>query len=197
VLLHEDGTIESAGDAWRGTSAYKLLRERPVSDLPASPYEVFAPPGAAPLCRRAVMEELGGYDERFFLYYEDVDLSWRARLAGYRALVVPGARVVHLGGASSRDNRSRASFHIARNSLWCAVRCPPEVHPRALVRASRREYQSARSAGIGASYLRGRAAGLLGLPGQLRRRRVLQASRVVDVAELSAFLARQEEALQG
>lgn len=196
VLLHEDGTIESAGDAWRGTSAYKLLRERDVTALPAEPYEVFAPPGAAPLCRRSVMTELGGYDERFFLYYEDVDLSWRARLAGYRALLVPGARVVHLGGASSRDNVSRASFHIARNSLWCAVRCPPQVHPRVLLRASRREYKTARRAGIGASYLRGRIAGVVGLPAQLRRRRALQGARVVDVQALTEFLAHQEDVLQ-
>jgi hypothetical protein len=70
------------------------------------------------------------------------------------------------------------------------------VHPRALVRASRREYQSARKAGIGASYLRGRAMGILGLPGQLRRRRKLQAARVVDVTELTAFLARQEQAVR-
>jgi GT2 family glycosyltransferase len=193
VLLHEDGTIESAGDAWRGTSAYKLLRERNVSELPTEPYEVFAPPGAAPLCRRAVMKELGGYDEEFFLYYEDVDLSWRARLLGYRAVLVPSARVVHLGGASSRDNVSRASFHIARNSLWCAVRCPPDVHPRALIRATRREYRFAREIGIGRSYFRGRVAGVLGLPAQLRRRREIQATRVVDLEALTAFLDRQED----
>jgi GT2 family glycosyltransferase len=197
VLLHKDGTIESAGDAWRGTSAYKLLREQPVGALPHQPYEVFAPPGAAPLFRTDVVRQLGGYDETFFLYYEDIDLAWRARLLGHRAVLVPAARVTHLGGASStgRQQAARAWFHIARNSLWCAVRCPPEVHPRALLRATRRELSTARERGVAGAYLRGRAAGVVGLPRQLRRRRALQAGRLVDTRALATFLATQEEHL--
>lgn len=195
VLLSPDGVVESAGDAWRGTSAYKLLRDRPAAELPARPYEVFAPPGAAPLCRRAVLRDLGGYDERFFLYYEDVDLSWRARLAGHRALQVPTARVTHLGSATSSAKQSRAWFHIARNSLWCAVRCPPEVHPRALLRATRRELSDARRRGVATAYLRGRTAGVIGLPRQLAIRRALQRSRVVDVGSLDGFLRGQQQLL--
>ena len=62
--------------------AYKLLRDRPLDELPAEPYPVFAAPGAAPVFRRDVFDALGGYEERFFLYYEDVDLAFRAVLAG-------------------------------------------------------------------------------------------------------------------
>ena len=197
VLIAATGLVESAGDAWRGTSAYKLLRGCSVAELPTSTYEVFAPPGAAPLFRRDTFVELGGYDEQFFLYYEDVDLAWRARLQGFRAVLVPTAQVVHLGGVSSRDREARAWFHIARNSLWCAVRCPPHVHPRALLRASRREFRTARERGVASAYLRGRAAGVLGLGRQLRRRRTLQAGRTVDVASLQSFLSRQQQCLDG
>jgi GT2 family glycosyltransferase len=57
--------------------------------------EVDAVSGAAFAIRRTVFERLGGFDERFFMYVEDSDLSWRARLAGYRCLYVPGAIVEH------------------------------------------------------------------------------------------------------
>jgi hypothetical protein len=67
------------------------------------------------------------------------------------------------------------------------------VHPRALLRATRREYRFAREIGIGRSYFRGRVAGVLGLPAQLRRRREIQATRVVDLEALTAFLDRQED----
>ena len=84
------GRIESAGDQYSAAGyAYKLLRDRPLDELPAEPYRVFAAPGAAPVFRRDVFDALGGYEERFFLYYEDVDLAFRAVLAGWHALLVP------------------------------------------------------------------------------------------------------------
>ena len=93
------------------------------------PYPVFAAPGAAPVFRRDVFERLGGYEERFFLYYEDVDLAFRAILAGYHALHgARRARVVHRLGATTRSH-ARARFYVARNSVWCAVRCLPETGP--------------------------------------------------------------------
>jgi|YNPNPStandDraft_1061719.scaffolds.fasta_scaffold77505_2 GT2 family glycosyltransferase len=57
--------------------------------------EVDAVSGAAFAIKRKVFEELGGFDERFFLYMEDTDLSWRARLAGYKCLYVPQSIVYH------------------------------------------------------------------------------------------------------
>ena len=192
VLLDDRDVVESAGDAWRhGTSAYKLLQGRPVTEVPQRPYEVFAPPGAAPLVRRDAFLSLGGYDESFFLYYEDVDLAWQARLQGWRALVVPGAQVEHLLGASGRPFRTW--FHVSRNSLWCAVRNPPELHPRLLLRATRREWTAAGRRGVRLPYALGRLAGLAGLPRQLAVRRRRQRQRTVDVTALQEFLARQEE----
>ena len=158
--------------------------------LPGTPYEVFAPPGAAPLFRRDVFLALGGYDESFFLYYEDVDLAWRARLCGHRAVVVPGARVTHELGASSRP--FRAWFHISRNSLWCAVRNVPDLSARRLLAATRREWRAAGRRGVRWPYACGRVAGVAGLPRQLLVRRRVQASRTVDVAALQEFLERQE-----
>ncbi len=63
----------------------------------ASPADVAAVSGAAFAVRRAVWEELGGFSEIFFMYYEETDLSWRAQRAGYRCLHVPASVVYHAG----------------------------------------------------------------------------------------------------
>ncbi len=75
--------------------------------------------GACVLVRRSVLEQLGGWDERFFLYGEDVDLSRRIRDAGWELLYVPEASVLHVGGASEpRENLlpvlARARLQYAR-----------------------------------------------------------------------------------
>ena len=53
--------------------------------------------------RQAFLEQIGGLDERFFLYSEDEDLGRQARARGVKSLLVPRARAVHLGGASTPD----------------------------------------------------------------------------------------------
>jgi len=188
VLLDPDGVVESAGDHYdRAGYATKLGRGARADELPLAPYDVFAPPGACPLVRREVALALGGYCDRFFLYYEDVDLSFRALLAGYRSVVVPSARVEHDLGRSSAGS-ARPWFFIGRNSLWCAVRCLPDATPGMLWRRTRTEWRTARRRGGGNAYLRGRVAALFGLAWALRTRRAIQASAVVDRAALWALL---------
>jgi GT2 family glycosyltransferase len=182
------GRIESAGDQYDPAGfAYKLLRDRPLSDLPARPYPVFAAPGAAPVFRRDVFERLGGYEERFFLYYEDVDLAFRAVLAGFHALLVPDALVTHRLGATTRSH-ARARFYVARNSVWCAVRCLPETGPLRLSRRWLSELRTNRPRRLIGVELAGRAAGLAGVPRALRERREIQDARVPGLDELGVFL---------
>jgi GT2 family glycosyltransferase len=182
------GRIESAGDQYDPAGfAYKLLRDKPLSDLPADPYPVFAAPGAAPVFRRDVFERLGGYEERFFLYYEDVDLAFRAVLAGFHALLVPDAHVTHRLGATTRS-LARARFYVARNSVWCAVRCLPETGPLRLTRRWLSELRTNRPRRLIGVELAGRAAGLAGVPRALRERREIQDARVPGLDELGVFL---------
>lgn len=182
------GRIESAGDQYAPPGyAYKLLRDHPLDDLPAEPYRVFAAPGAAPVFRREVFDALGGYEERFFLYYEDVDLAFRAVLAGLHALVVPQARVVHRLGATTRS-LARVRFYSARNSTWCAVRCHPCASPGLLARRWMRELRSNRPRRLAAFELAGLAAALAGLPRALRERRTIQAARTAGPEHVEALL---------
>jgi GT2 family glycosyltransferase len=182
------GRIESAGDQYdpRGF-AYKLMRDRSPAELPRAPYPVFAAPGAAPVFRRDVFDALGGYEERFFLYYEDVDLAFRAVLRGYHALLVPDARVVHRLGATTRS-LARARFYVARNSVWCAVRCMPELRARRLARRWAGELWSNRPRRLIPVELLGRAAALVQLPRTWRERSSIQAARSGSAEHVAAML---------
>jgi GT2 family glycosyltransferase len=182
------GRIESAGDQYAPQGfAYKLLRDRPLEDLPAEPYPVFAAPGAAPVFRRDVFDELGGYAERFFLYYEDVDLAFRAVLAGYHALLVPQARVTHRLGATTRS-LARARFYVARNSVWCAVRCLPDLRARRLLRRWLGELRSNRPRRLVVVELAGRVAALVQLRRTWRERTSIMAARTGSPEHVAAML---------
>ena len=69
--------------------------------------------GAFLLIRRPIFEQLGGFDERFFLYYEDVDLCLAARQAGWRVLYFAGARAIHAGGGSTDAVKGERLHHLA------------------------------------------------------------------------------------
>jgi GT2 family glycosyltransferase len=79
-----------------------------------APAEIFGVCGAACLLRRELFDRLGGYDERYFAFYEDVDLNVRARIAGWRFGYVPEAVVWHVGNASWEAGFARPSAMNAR-----------------------------------------------------------------------------------
>ncbi len=82
---------------------YPRGRGRPVDHSFDSQTDVFGVSGGASLYRNALFRRIGLFDEDFFAYYEDVDISWRARLAGFTATFVPEAIAYHqIGGTSSK-----------------------------------------------------------------------------------------------
>ncbi len=81
------------------------------------PAGVFGFSGAAVLLRVSALEDAGLFDERYFMYYEDTDLSWRLRLRGYRVQHCPGAVVHHLHSASAGEGSELARFHDVRNRM--------------------------------------------------------------------------------
>lgn len=82
--------------------------------------EPFAFSGAAVFLRRAAIEQVGGFDTGYFMYYEDLDLSWRLRLAGFTIGFEPAARVVHRHAASSSHSSSLIRVNSVRNR-WLTV----------------------------------------------------------------------------
>lgn len=90
--------------------------------------EIFSPCAAAALYRRQALVEAGGFDEDYFCYVEDVDLGFRLRLAGYKAMFVPDAVVHHVGSATTGGQRSDFSvYHGHRNLVWTFVKNMPGV----------------------------------------------------------------------
>jgi GT2 family glycosyltransferase len=125
VLLREEDAVNNAGNvlvedlygADRGLGA----APRTVSD----PCDVFGFSGGAALLRTSAVRAVGGMAAPLFLYYEDTDLSWRLRLAGWEITYVPSARVRHRHSASS-DQRSRDfARYNERNRLLVLLRCAP------------------------------------------------------------------------
>lgn len=108
------------GLAWRERHG-KLQRD---ADLVQR--EIFSPCAAAALYRRRALIEIGGFDEDYFCYVEDVDLGFRLRLAGYKSIYVPDAIVRHVGSATTGGKRSNFSiYHGHRNLVWTYVKNMP------------------------------------------------------------------------
>jgi hypothetical protein len=200
VFLDRPDVIDSAGDGYlRAGGAFKHGHGADAAGF-ATSREVFGACGAAFAIRREVFDELGGFDEDFFMVYEDVDLSYRARLAGHRCWYAADAVVRH-AGSGTLGTRSRAAvFHGQRNLEWAWLKNTPS---RLLLRTlpAHAAYSLAGVAhyvarGRGGAAVRGKIAALLALPRLLRQRRDIQRARRVDTASLEAALERGWVALK-
>ncbi len=103
------------------------------------PAEVFAWCGGAVLLKRAYLDQVGLFDERLFLYYEDTDLSWRGRLQGWRYMYEPASVVRHRHAQSSGVGSPTFRFYTERNRLLVlAKNAPAKLALRAGVGEARR-----------------------------------------------------------
>lgn len=98
VTYGVDGSLEATGDHFTSWGIFMHLEQVP-DERPSA--DVFATVGAALLVRRSAFEKLGGFEESYFAYYEESDLCWRARIAGWSVKVVTDAKVTHLGSATT------------------------------------------------------------------------------------------------
>ena len=84
--------------------------------------EVFGPCAGAALYRSSMLDEIGLFDEDFFLYMEDVDLAFRARLSGWTCIFVPTARVVHIHRGTAGFNTDISIYYGNRNLIWYVIK---------------------------------------------------------------------------
>ncbi len=95
--------------------------------------------GASVLLRRAMLERIGLLDERYFMYFEDADLSWRARRGGYRLVYTPRSVVHHVHAGSSGEWSAEFTYFVQRNHvMWLVEHGEPWVATRAVAGAYRR-----------------------------------------------------------
>jgi GT2 family glycosyltransferase len=90
-----------------------------------APADVFAWCGGSVLLRPAYLADVGLFDERFFLYYEDTDLSWRGRSRGWRYRYVPGAVARHIHAASTGEGSPVFQHYVERNRLLMLAKNAP------------------------------------------------------------------------
>ena len=192
VYMHDPSVVDSAGDCLtRSGGAFKRGHGEPSERL-AEPREVFAACGAACLFRREVFDAAGGFDQDFFLSHEDVDLSYRARLLGYRCWYVPDAVVRHAGSATLGRMSPEAVFYGQRNLEWLYLQNTPwPLLLRTLPGHLAYDVAAAvyfGSVGLGGAFLRGQWAALKGASPVRRKRRAIQRSRRVSSSTIWAQL---------
>lgn len=132
TLVLPTGSIDSTGIAL-STARWAMDRDRGLPS-PTSAEEPFGVSGAASLMRRDAVLQAGGLWEELFVYWEDTELAWRLRRAGWRFTHVPAARAIHSRGADSADATfvEAANFGgrlatIARHEGWLGVLRPPAL----------------------------------------------------------------------
>lgn len=84
------------------------------------------------LCRRTAFEQAGGFDERFFIYFEDIDLCYRLRRAGWTLLFVPDVRIRHEGGSTTAPRQAESRFEYRRSQLYFYAKHNSRVSHRLL-----------------------------------------------------------------
>ena len=187
-ILQLEGEDASDTDAARIYSAGQALTKdgRAVEEGAGAPQgaehrvprEVFGVCGAACLLRRDLFADLGGYDERYFAFYEDVDLNVRARIAGRRFAYVPEAVVWHVGNATWSVGFRRPAAEnarlVARNRLATQVKFMPlRAAPRIAAVEAGSLLRSARQRRFWAT-LRGKLGVVPWLPALVRERREIR-----------------------
>ena len=195
VYMHDPDVIDSAGDGllrWGG--AFKR-HHGARADTAGESREVFGVCGAACLMPKAVFDELGGFVDDFFASHEDVDLSYRARLLGYRCRYVSEAVVRHHGSATLGRMSAFAVFQGQRNLEWMYVKNTPgllllRTLPGHVLYNAAAAVHFARS-GLARPFLRAKVAAFAGLPAMLRKRAVVQRSRRVGAAAIWPLLERR------
>ncbi len=192
--------IDRVGDAYSDAGT-GLLRGR---GMPAVSYDVperiFGACAGAALYRMSMLNEIGVFDEDFFLLYEDVDLSFRAQLSGYPCLYVPKAVVYHKASATIVHDSATSVYFSHRNLEWAYFKnMPASLIIKTLI--LHLIYDIAAFfyfavIGKGKIFIKAKADALKGLKTMLKKRRQIQKARKVsddyiqNLLEKETFLPR-------
>jgi len=198
LLFDRRDVINSAGDFYGvdGVPGNRGVWQHDEGQFDGEEY-VFGAAGVASAYRRAMLDEVGLFDEEFFAFCEDVDLAWRAQLAGWKCIYAPRAVVYHK--LSATGGGRMASYYCGRNFIFVVAK----NYPRSLLRrywwrivaAQLRIAWEALKAWRGEAArarLRGQLAALWGLPKMLRKRRAIQCARRVSDDYLQSILTECE-----
>lgn len=185
--------LDSTGEQY-STSGMPFPRGR--NEIDEGQYDksenVFAATGGASLYRARMLNEIGLFDEDFFAYYEDVDISFRAQLAGWQVLYTPLAIAYHHIGGTSSKLGSFTRYHSIKNFILLYNKNVPgwlfwKYKLPFFAQLSRMLAGSIRDKQFG-SFLRALGKAFLLVPSTLRKRRAIQSNRVLSSSHLDQLL---------
>lgn len=184
------GILDGIGDSYIiNGRVFRKRHQKPQQMEDLVPQEIFSPCAAAALYRRQDLVDLGGFDQDFFCYVEDVDLGFRLRLRGGKAMYVPNAVVHHISSATTGGQHSDfAIYHGHRNLVWTFVKNMPGILFWLLlplhVALNMVSIIWFALRGHGRVILRAKRDALLGLPLMWRKRQRIQQARVASVSTI-------------
>jgi GT2 family glycosyltransferase len=127
LLAEHVDILDGAGDNYNiAGRPWRRGHGKKASTLFIRDEEVFSACAAAALYRKDILEEVGGFDEDFFCYLEDVDLGFRLRLHGHRCLYVAKAIVYHIGSATTGKKSIFSIYYGQRNLIWTFIKNIPQ-----------------------------------------------------------------------
>ena len=112
-IIFADGTGRDRGTYVRGTELFFEVDRNQYGEVE----EVFSGCGASLLLKKEMLADVGAFDDDFFMYYEDTDLAWRARMRGWKVVYAPNAAVRHIHCGSSKEWSPFFAYHVYRNHL--------------------------------------------------------------------------------
>ena len=156
---------------------------------------MFSACAAAALYARDDFLKVGGFDEDYFSYFEDVDLSFRLRLTGGRCLYVPQAVVYHVGSASTGNDSDFSIYHGYRNLVWTFFKDMPIPlfwiylpHHILMIMYKSAVFLIRRKRSI---ILKSQIDAFLALPAVLRKRKKVQQMRTVSSREIRRVMTKE------
>ncbi len=181
--------LDGAGDLYHISGmAWRRYLNYPANQYGLEATEVFSPCAAAALYARHAYLDVGGFDEDFFTYYEDVDLGFRLRLRGYRCLYVPQAVVYHIGSSTFGVASDFAFYYAHRNLVWSFIQNMPAQllwwYLPAHLLANLIYVVTYTLRGRGGVLWRAKWDALRGLKHALQKRHEIQSRRLADSADL-------------
>lgn len=187
--------LDGAGDEYHVSGlAWRRYYNHVQNEYGLQQEEVFGACAAAAMYRREDFLSAGGFDEDYFSYFEDVDLSFRLRLAGGRCLYVPEAVVHHVGSASTGKLSDFVVYYGHRNLVWAFFKDMPGLlfwlYLPLHLAMNLFFLVSFIFKGKGRAIFKAKIDAIKGIPSVMKKRKDVQTLRKVSVKEVSHFMSK-------
>ncbi len=196
IDANQPSQLDGLGDTYHISGLHwRTGHGAPCDITPVHPIEVFSACAAAAIYRTDTYRQLGGFDETYFAYSEDVDLGFRLRLAGGRSLLLPDAKVHHVGSGITGRSSDFSVYHGHRNLTWTFIKNVPNPLMFFLlpIHLAMTFYLGVVFAASGRSrpYLRAKIDALKQIGPQLAQRKRIQSKRMCSCLDLLRMMAWQ------